>query len=323
MKNYKIVADTTKMTHEDWLNIRQYSVGGSEIAAVCGLSRWKSPFEVWCEKVAPDQIKKAPATAAMTFGTLLEPVIRDYFRKENRLEVSEAKFIFAHKDYKYMTANIDGYVKLADGKYAVLEIKTANSFASDEWSTNGLPIEYYCQVQYYMAITGMTQAYVAVLIGGQDYRQLLIDKDDEIIDLIMKRCQDFWENYVLTKTPPTVTDKDNALLSQLYPNSKPQTIMLGKEVEELLAEHEAAKAAMDEAKKRKEAVEAKLKALMGEAEAAVAGEYKISWKASTRSSFSSDKAKELLTIEQIQACTVSSTVRTMRITKSKPKTTKK
>lgn len=62
---------------------------------------------------------------------------------------------------------------------------------------------------------------------------------------------------------------------------------------------------------------------MGEAEAAVAGEYKISWKASTRSSFSAEKAKEMLTIEQVQACTVSSSVRTLRITKAKAKAAKK
>lgn len=318
MKNYVVVGKTTEMNHQQWLDMRKNSVGGSEIAAALGLSRWRSPFDVWAEKTG-HVTKKDEPTDAMRFGTLLEPIIRKEFARRNGLEVCECPYILAHKDYKFMTCNLDGYVKLPDGSCAVLEIKTANTFASDDWANMGAPIEYVMQVQYYLAITQMRFAYLAVLIGSSDYRQVIIERDDEVIAVIIEKLKEFWE-MVETNTPPPVRGMDNNLLASLYPNSRPNVIALGKEHEALLTQYEEAKKAMDDAKKLKEDAEAKLKMLMMNNEAATCGEYKLSWKTSSRVTFSSDRAKELLNMEQIKACMVESTVRTFRVSKAKPKT---
>ena len=319
MKNYVVVGKTTEMTHQQWLDMRKKSVGGSEIAAALGLSRWRSPFDVWAEKTGHVTRKDEP-TDAMRFGTLLEPVIRKEFARRNGLEVCECPYILAHKDYPFMTCNLDGYVKLPDGSCAVLEIKTANTFASDDWANMGAPIEYVMQVQYYLAITQMRFAYLAVLIGSSDYRQVIIERDDEFIAVIIEKLKDFWK-MVETNTPPTVRGMDNNILASLYPNSRTTVMALGKEHEAILTQYEEAKKAMDEAKKLKEDAEAKLKALMQDNEVACCGEYKVSWKSSSRTTFSSDKAKELLNMEQIKSCMVESSVRTFRVTKAKPKAT--
>ena len=319
MKNYVVVGKTTEMTHQQWLDMRKKSVGGSEIAAALGLSRWRSPFDVWAEKTG-HVTRKDELTDAMRFGTLLEPVIRKEFARRNGLEVCECPYILAHKDYPFMTCNLDGYVKLPDGSCAVLEIKTANTFASDDWANMGAPIEYVMQVQYYLAITQMRFAYLAVLIGSSDYRQVIIERDDEVIAVIIEKLKDFWK-MVETNTPPPVRGMDNNILASLYPNSRTTVMALGKEHEAILTQYEEAKKAMDEAKKLKEDAEAKLKALMQDNEVACCGEYKVSWKSSSRTTFSSDKAKELLNMEQIKSCMVESSVRTFRVTKAKPKAT--
>ena len=319
MKNYVVVGKTTEMNHQQWLDMRKKSVGGSEIAAALGLSRWRSPFDVWAEKTG-HVTKKDEPTDAMRFGTLLEPVIRKEFARRNGLEVCECPYILAHKDYPFMTCNLDGYVKLPDGSCAVLEIKTANTFASDDWANMGAPIEYVMQVQYYLAITQMRFAYLAVLIGSSDYRQVIIERDDEVIAVIIEKLKDFWK-MVETNTPPPVRGMDNNILASLYPNSRTTVMALGKEHEAILTQYEEAKKAMDEAKKLKEDAEAKLKALMQDNEVACCGEYKVSWKSSSRTTFSSDKAKELLNMEQIKSCMVESSVRTFRVTKAKPKAT--
>ena len=49
-KSYKIIADKTKMTHEEWLSLRKFSIGGSEIAVAIGVSRWSTPFQLWSQK---------------------------------------------------------------------------------------------------------------------------------------------------------------------------------------------------------------------------------------------------------------------------------
>ena len=319
MKNYVVVGKTTEMTHQQWLDMRKKSVGGSEIAAALGLSRWRTPFDVWAEKTG-HVTKKDEPTDAMRFGTLLEPVIRSEFARRNSLEVCECPFILAHKDYRFMTCNLDGYVKLPDGSCAVLEIKTANAFASEDWANMGAPLEYIMQVQYYLSITNMKVAYLAALIGGSDYRQIIIERDDDIIEVIIQKLKEFW-HMVETNTPPPVNGMDNNLLAAIYPQSRSVVMALGKEHEALLLQYEEAKKAMDAAKKRKEDAEAKLKALMQDNEVACCGEYKVSWKSSSRTTFSSDKAKELLNMEQIKSCMVESSVRTFRVTKAKPKAT--
>ena len=318
-KNYKVVGKVKEMTKEQWLQQRRFSVGGSEIAAALGLSRWRTPFDVWAEKTG-HVTKKDEPTDAMRFGTLLEPVIRSEFARRNGLEVCECPFILAHKDYPFMTCNLDGYVKLPDGSCAVLEIKTANAFASEDWANMGAPLEYIMQVQYYLSITNMKVAYLAALIGGSDYRQIIIERDDDIIEVIIQKLKEFW-NMVETNTPPPVNGMDNNLLAAIYPQSRSVVMALGKEHEALLLQYEEAKKDMDAAKKRKEDAEAKLKALMQDNEVACCGEYKVSWKSSSRATFSSDKAKELLNMEQIKSCMVESSVRTFRVTKSKLKAT--
>lgn len=316
MKNYKVVADVRHMSREKWLAMRKNSVGGSEGAAVVGASRWKTPFEAWGEKTELVKKKDEP-TEAMRWGTILEPVIRREFAVRNNLEVSEAKYVFCHKDYDFMTANIDGYVKLADGSYAVLEIKTSNYFAADDWK-EGCPIEYYMQVQYYMGILGLNKAFIAVLIGGSDYRQLEIDRDEETIQFIFAKVIDFWQ-LVEKKVPPAVGSGDMEMLNKLFGKSKAEIKILSDDMAGLCEAFEKAKADMEEAKKRKEDAEAKLKIAMGSAESGSCGDYKISWKSVARKSFSSEKAKALLTIEQIKECTVESSSRTFRVTKKTKK----
>ena len=164
----------------------------------------------------------------------------------------------------------------------------------------------------------MKQAFLVVLLGSSDYRQVMIERDDEVIAVIIEKLKDFWK-MVETNTPPPVRGMDNNILASLYPNSRPTVLALGKEHEALLLQYEEAKKAMDEAKKRKEEAEAKLKALMKDNEKANCGEYNLSWKTSSRSTFSADKAKEILSLEEIQSCMVESSIRTFRISKTKSK----
>lgn len=318
MKSYKVVAYTHNMSREEWLNHRAGSIGGSEVAAVLGFSRWKTPLEVWGQKTG--QIKDTgEQTEAMRWGSLLEPIIRKEFARRNNLTVSEANCIFAHVDYPFMTCNIDGYVIEDDGTFALLEIKTANAFSVDDWQ-QGCPPEYYLQVQYYMGILGLPRTYLAVLVGGSDYRQLVINRDDEVISVIIAKVCQFWE-LVRYKTPPQPMASDNEVLNKLYPISKNESVQLNSK--EIFAKYEVAKSALDIAKKEKEELEAQIKLLMGEAETAICDGFKVSWKSSTRTNFDVAKAKSYLSEDQIKKCTIESLVRAFRVTKIKTSNGKK
>lgn len=316
MKTYKVIADTTKMNREQWLAMRKNSIGGSEIAAVLGMNRWKTPFQVWAEKTGRIE-SSVQQSESMYWGIVMESVLREEFAKRTGYAVKEAHYIFASIDNPFMTANIDGYVDLGNGEYAVLEIKTAGNYAESDWN-DGCPIEYYLQVQHYLYITGMFKAFIAVLIGGNQFKYIEVDRDEDTIKTIVCCAKQFW-NLVQTDTPPAVTDKDNALLAMLYPQSKAVTVKMPDEYKEVLKQYTETKQAIEVAKKAKEAAEAKLKEFMKEADTAVIDGYKISWKTAERNSLSADKVKALLTPDQLKDCTTTTTTRTLRVSVIKTK----
>ena len=68
-KPYDIIADTRKMSHQDWLAMRKAGIGGSDCAAAVGLSRWKSPFQLWSEKT--DRIVPTKSAEASYCGSVI------------------------------------------------------------------------------------------------------------------------------------------------------------------------------------------------------------------------------------------------------------
>ena len=189
-KPYEIIADTRKMSHQDWLAMRKAGIGGSDCAPAVGLSRWKSPFQLWSEKT--NRITPTKAGEAAYWGSVMEPILRNEFAKRTNLEVHELPAFLRSMEHPFMLANIDGYVKNEDGSYSVLEIKTANAYAAVQDWQNGLPIEYYCQVMHYMAVTGMSSAYVSVLLGGNTFEIQKYDRDEDMIQHIIQMEKHFW-----------------------------------------------------------------------------------------------------------------------------------
>ena len=116
MRKPVIIAKTTAITHEQWL------------AAVCGLSRYSSPLEVWLQKTG--RKPATPDNEAMYFGHLLEPIVREEFARRTGLNVKECPYLMAHANYPFMLANVDGIVTEKDGTKSVLEIKTTGSFTT-------------------------------------------------------------------------------------------------------------------------------------------------------------------------------------------------
>ena len=317
-KPYEIIADTRKMSHQDWLQMRKAGIGGSDCAAAVGLSRWKSPFQLWSEKT--DRIVPTKAGEAAYWGSVMEPILRaEVAKRMLEAEVRECPFFLRSKEHPYMLANIDGYVR-ENGSFSCLEIKTANAFAAVQDWQNGLPIEYYCQVMHYMAVTGMASAYVAVLIGGNTFEIQKYDRDEDMIQHIIQMEEHFWYEYMLKDTPPEATAKDNEFMCQLYPKAAAEKqIELPAEAKDILTDYERANHNLTVAKEAKEMAEARLKALLQDAEVGVIEGYKISWKNVSTTRLDSKKVKALLTEEQLKECSTTTTTRKFTVGARKDK----
>lgn len=314
-KAYKIIGNKRNMTHEEWLVLRKKSIGGSEIASVIGVSRWNTPFIVWAEKTG--RIERNTNNAeAMYWGSTLEPILRTEFAKRTGFVVKEVNSIFASVQHEFLTANIDGYVELPTGEHAILEIKTAGIYAENDWA-DGLPVEYFIQVQHYLYVTGLHKAFVAVLIGGNQFKYIEVERDDEVINTIVGLAVQFWNDHMVTDMPPDVNGKDSSILTNLYPISKSSTVHFNQDMQEVFEQYEAAKLLIEQGKYAKEEAEAKIKAAMQDNDTALCTAWKVTWKSSSRTNLNIDKVKAVLTEDQYNNCITTTETRTLRISKIK------
>ena len=264
------------MSRKDWLALRRKGIGGSDCAAACGLSRWKSPLQLFVEKTSGVKIEEN--NERMEWGKRLEPLIRNTFAEKSGLAVVECPVMFAFKEYPYMIANVDGIVTEKNGSKSLLEIKSVGEYASSDWD-EGLPIEYYLQIQHYLAVTDLKKAYCAVLIGGNKFSHQVVERDNDTIDTITALEYDFWNNHVLKGIPPAVSDKDSDILNYLYPKSNSATAILPTEADEIINEYLEIKALEEELKKKKALAENKLKSILGDNEGGQsAAGFSVNWK---------------------------------------------
>ena len=141
---------------------RRKYIGGSDIAAVMGMSRWKTPLKLWLEKTGECEPVDLSKVEAVQLGSELEEFVAQKFSKETGKQVRKQSKMYVHKDYPFMIAHVD---RLITGTDEILECKTCGSHKKDEWEGEDIPQEYVLQVIWYLGITGKKKAYIAVLIG--------------------------------------------------------------------------------------------------------------------------------------------------------------
>ena len=286
----KVLVSTDGLPYEDWLEYRKQGIGGSDASIVCGISRYKSAVQLWMEKT--NQIPAQEAGEAAYWGTLLESVVREEFTKRTGIEVRQVKQLLQSEEHPFMLANLDGVCEHPDYGTCVFEAKTASSFKMSEWE-NAIPDEYQIQIQHYMAVTGYRAAYIAVLIGGNTFRWKLIERDDEMISMLIAFEAVFWD-HVQNMTPPPLDGSDASaqFLSACFPNSVNNSrIELPPFAEELLNRYDEACGELEAATERKQEAENKLKQMLGENEAGTAGNRLVTWKSVTQERLDSKTLK--------------------------------
>jgi len=186
-----------------WLEERRKGIGGSDVAAIMGLSPWKTPYRVYQEK--RKEVDDWQGNEATDWGKRQEPVIRQWYSDTTGRCVYLPEKILFHGKYPFMLASLDGYT---DGR-RIVEIKTARS--GKDWGepgTNQIPDYYALQVQHYMIVTGFEVADVPVSIGGGSPEIYEVPADRELQEMIIEAEAAFWQRVVDGNPPDPVTYAD-------------------------------------------------------------------------------------------------------------------
>lgn len=273
----RILTSTENMPYEDWLEYRRRGIGGSDASVVCGISRYKSPVELWLDKTG--QLPNQEAGEAAYWGTQLEALVRAEFTKRTGIEVQQVKQLLQSEEHPFMLANLDGVCEHPDYGSCIFEAKTASAYKAGEWD-DAIPDEYQLQIQHYMAVTGYQGAYVAALIGGNTFKWKFVKRDKELISTLIKLEAAFW-NHVQEGTPPALDGSDASakFLSRRFPESTPLSqIVLPEDAAALIRQYDAACEQLETVTQQKQEAENRLKEMLGENEMGTAGERIVTWK---------------------------------------------
>lgn len=252
------------MNKAAWLEERRRGIGGSDVAAILGMSKWKTPLQVYLDKRGESD--HTPDNESMLWGRVLEPVIRQQYSERTGRSVRVPEKMLYSLDYPFMLANLDGFTD----DHRVLEIKTARY--GDEWGEPGsdeIPTEYLLQVQHYMAVTGFFVADVAVLIGGSDFRLYEVPSDKELQEMVIQRESEFWKRVVEGSPPDPVTLAET--IERFGKSARQSSVEAGDDVILALQTIKEVKSEIDALKDREEAAKAVVLKALGENESVVSG----------------------------------------------------
>lgn len=251
---------------------RSNFIGGSDIAAVMGLSRYSTPLKIWAEKTGQIEPDDLSDKEYVQLGSELEDFIAKKFERKTGMKVRRAPQRYIHKQYPFMACQVD---RLIEGTDMLLECKNASAWKEKEWKDEEIPLEYILQVSWQLMITGRKKGYIAVLIGGNKFKFKEIQADQELFDKMTGVAIKFWQ-MVQDKTPPAATGDDNEVLLALYPKSDEQ-IQSFEEMNDCIATLQQTKANIKELDLQKDALEAKLKDVIKDSLGIKTKEYIVRW----------------------------------------------
>lgn len=180
--------------------LRKKHLGSSDIAAIFGFDKYRNAYDVWADKTGKLDDKQQ-GSEAMYAGIVFEDgvlqfaedklgkLIRNQFRKAEGCPVG---------------SNIDALV-VETGE--PVEAKTAGLFAPliEVWGEDGsdeVPDRVILQSQTHLLCVDKELCYVPTFLGGRGFNLFRIKREDEIINQIMDKSNDFWDNFVLKDCPP-------------------------------------------------------------------------------------------------------------------------
>jgi len=264
-------------------------IGGSDAAAILGVSPWKSERQLYDEKIGEYQEEITPAKQKIfNRGKRLEPIVCEMLIDELQDRGHDIQIIgrnnrYLDPEYNFMAAEIDLEL-VVDGKIINGEIKTVSPFAAKAWgdqNTDEIPLHYCAQVLHGQMVTGQSQTVVAALIGVDDLRVHFVNRDDYMITYIRDREIAFWQR-ILDRNPPEPATAED--IKRLYQSDTGVAVEASEEMLEWYSQLTRIKQEVAEREAAIDAISTDIKTRMGPAALLLHnGQKLISWRANKAS----------------------------------------
>lgn len=245
---------------------RSKFLGGSDVAAIFKVSPWKTPFDLFMDKITPraelDEDLDEKRRKFFARRKRQEPVIAEMLADEygivvTRLSLDDNPNRYIDPEYPFLAAEIDfefemsqavrakfpertDFAAIPDGTLLNGEIKTVHPFKASEWGEQGseeVPIHYAAQVMHGLGVTRRPAAIVAALFGLDTLLCFPVMRDDETIAAMRKAAVAFWNDHIVPKQPPDPVNVDDVV--HMYSGFSGKAVNLSPEAHEALLSIEA------------------------------------------------------------------------------------
>lgn len=265
------------MERKEWLEARRKGLGGSDIAAILGVSPWATSMDVFMDKHGLSKDKDSPAKLR---GRIFERPIADYYAELNSVGVYPAGLVQGQRPF--LLGSPDFWVRNPAGQEWGLEIKTARS--AQDWGPDGsdsIPVYYQTQVHWYMLVTGKKFWDVMVYFMLRDeFRQYRLHADEEMHEKMLQRASEWWQKHVVEGERPPLDGGDGSkqMLDITFPED--DGLVRGPEDRELelFKELHSINKVLKDLKERKEETTNLIKEQMGETQEVSNDFCKATWK---------------------------------------------
>ncbi|MEV5538510.1 lambda-exonuclease family protein [Saccharopolyspora shandongensis] len=245
----------------EWHAARADGLGGSEIAAVLGLSPFESRFSLWHRKrgiAGPVE-----ETEQMRAGRYFEDGIAQWFADEHpELQVRRTG-TWRNRERPWQIANPDRSAKGPDG-YEVVEIK--NVYDATGWGepgTDEVPVYYRAQVLWYLDVLGLSRARLAIAVGGCKFAEYVVNYSADEAAILRREAVEFLRTITDDERPSI---DEHAETYQVIREMHPDIDNTRVEISPALAwQYRTASEVYDAAKAEKQAATSALADAMGTA----------------------------------------------------------
>lgn len=289
-----VIAKTKDMDKKDWLMLRKNGIGGSDAGAVCGLNPYVSPLEVYFSKTCEGIDEGAPDNEAMREGRDLEDYVARRFMEASGLKVRRANVMYASREHPFMIADVDRLVTGRENGITGLECKTASPYSAEKWKDGKIPAHYIMQCYHYMAVLDAQSWYIAVMVYGREFKYIKLERDEEIIQQLIRIEENFWNHNVMARVMPEPDGSDaaEAFINRHFAESRKELSIPLKGFDEKLRRRGEITGIISQLDTEKKKIEQEIKTYMDEAEYAENENFFVSWKNSITNRIDTKRLKD-------------------------------
>lgn len=266
------------MGRKEWLEARRKGLGGSDIAAILGISPWATEMDVYLDKLG---LSKDKDTNAKQRGRFLEKAVAEWYAEKNGVELAQAGHFQGRADF--MLGTPDFWVNVpGEAERWGLECKTSRSDSG--WGkemTDDIPAYYKTQCHWYMLVTEQEVWDVAVYFTMKDeFKQYRLIKDADLHSDMLDAAAQWWTKHIIDGIPPEVDGSraSDTFLQFNFPEDDGAIREPSPHEVELMEELHTVNAGLKGLQERKSYIVNFIKEQMGESTVLLNDRLKASWK---------------------------------------------